>query len=104
MSLRDPLSPDDVQVRLAERRGWAGDTSGISKTFSVTHDNIPRIFAAVWEVADELEHHPDIDVRWDTMRFAMTTYTAGGVVTELDFRLADRIDQIAADHGAVPAT
>lgn len=100
MGVRDPLDADDVRAQLDERDGWAGDTSEISKTFSVTHGNIPRIFADVWEAADELEHHPDIDVRWDTMRFAMTTYTAGGVVTTLDFLLADRIDRIAAKHGA----
>ena len=32
----------------------------------------------------------------------ITTHTAGDKVTELDFLLADRIDTIAAQHGALP--
>jgi 4a-hydroxytetrahydrobiopterin dehydratase len=100
MALRDPLDADGVQARLAERPGWTGDTAMIAKTIGVNHDNIPKIFADVWQAADDLEHHPDIDVRWDTMRFTMTTHTAGDAVTELDFLLADRIDQIAVEHGA----
>lgn len=103
MGLRDPLAADDIKSRLVEREGWSGDTREIAKTFNVDHDNTPRIFAEVWKAADELEHHPDIDVRWETLRFTMTTHTAGDVVTELDFLLADRIDAIAAAHGAGPA-
>jgi 4a-hydroxytetrahydrobiopterin dehydratase len=103
MGVRTPLSSDDVRSRLAERPGWTGDTSEIERTFSVEyHAGV----AAVVEVADaaiELEHHPDIDIRWDTLRFAVTTHTAGDQVTELDFLLADRIDAIAAAHGATTA-
>ncbi len=52
--------------------------------------------------AIELEHRPDIDIRWEALRFAMTTHTAGGVVTELDFQLAERTNAIADEHGARP--
>ena len=47
----------------------------------------------VAEVAEELDHHPDIDIRWRTLTFALATHSAGGV-TEKDFGLAARIDEI----------
>jgi 4a-hydroxytetrahydrobiopterin dehydratase len=100
MGVRDPLDADDVEARLDERDGWVREGTGIAKAFAVSHDAIARIFPGVWRAADELEHHPDIDIRWETMRFFLTTHTAGDVVTELDFLLADRIDQIAAEQGA----
>jgi 4a-hydroxytetrahydrobiopterin dehydratase len=51
----------------------------------------------VQQVADEAErrdHHPDIDIRWRTLRFALSTHSAGGL-TQLDLDLADEIDRLA---------
>ena len=103
MGVRDPLSADDVQIRLAERDGWRGDTNQVEKVFRVDYDTAIRIVAAIGPVAIELEHRPDMDIRWDTLRVSMTTHTAGDVVTELDFLLVDRIDEIADRHGAATA-
>ena len=103
MGLRDPLPADDIRARLAERVGWTGDTREITKTFDVEYHAGVATIVDVAEAAIELEHHPDVDLRWDTLRFNITTHTAGDVVTELDFLLADRIDTIASGHGATPA-
>ncbi|GAB3905401.1 4a-hydroxytetrahydrobiopterin dehydratase [Microbispora bryophytorum] len=51
------------------------------------------------EQAEALNHHPDIDIRWRTLHLALTTHDAGGL-TDLDYKLAARIDAIAADHEA----
>ncbi len=101
MGLRTPLSAEQVKGRLADT-GWSGDTAQISQSFTVDYDTAIRIVAEVGSAAIELEHRPDIDIRWDVLRFAMTTHTAGDVVTELDFQLAERINAIAADYGARP--
>ena len=45
-------------------------------------------------LADEIDHHPDIDVRWTTVTFRLTTHSAGGL-TEQDVRLATAIDLLA---------
>jgi 4a-hydroxytetrahydrobiopterin dehydratase len=50
----------------------------------------------VAEVAEEMDHHPDIDIRWRTLTFRNVTYSAGGV-TARDIALAQRIDRIVAD-------
>ncbi|WP_067452899.1 4a-hydroxytetrahydrobiopterin dehydratase [Actinomadura macra] len=102
MALRTPLPADQVAERLGQT-GWSGDTTEIHRTFAVEYDIAMRIVAEVAEAAVELEHRPDIDIRWDRLHFAMTTHTAGDVVTELDFKTAERINEIARRHGAAPA-
>ncbi|MFC6084372.1 4a-hydroxytetrahydrobiopterin dehydratase [Sphaerisporangium aureirubrum] len=97
MGLRDPL-PADMVARRLESSGWKGGTEQISRTYDVAYDTAIRIVAEIGEAAIELEHRPDIDIRWDRLRIVMTTHTAGDVVTELDFLLAERIDQIVRDH------
>lgn len=49
--------------------------------------------AAVAQVAEEMDHHPDIDIRWRTLTFRLSTHSAGGI-TDLDTALAERIDAI----------
>ena len=47
----------------------------------------------VAEVAENNDHHPDIDIRWRTLKFTVTTHSAGGI-TALDVSLAAEIDGI----------
>jgi 4a-hydroxytetrahydrobiopterin dehydratase len=52
--------------------------------------------------AREVGHHPDIDIRWQRIRFSITTHDAGNRITVRDFEMAAHIDAIAAGHGAKP--
>jgi 4a-hydroxytetrahydrobiopterin dehydratase len=99
MGLRDPLTAQDVAARLRELDGWTGDTSRICKTFDLDYFTSVQVIAELARAAKELEHHPDIDLRWQTLLVSMTTYSAGGVVTELDFKLARRVDAVIGQHG-----
>jgi len=88
------LGAAEVAARLSTVDGWTGDTRQLGKTvelpsFPAAIDVVTRVA----EVAEELDHHPDIDIRWRTLRFALSTHSAGGV-TDRDFTLAERIDQI----------
>jgi 4a-hydroxytetrahydrobiopterin dehydratase len=101
VTLRTPLHAGQVAERL-RATGWSGSPAEISRTFAVDYDVAMRIVAEVAAAAIELEHRPDIDIRWDRLHFAMATHTAGDLVTELDFKTAERINAIAAAHGAEP--
>ena len=46
----------------------------------------------VGELAEELDHHPDIDVRWRTVTIAVNTHDAGNTITAKDHELAARVD------------
>jgi 4a-hydroxytetrahydrobiopterin dehydratase len=47
----------------------------------------------VGRLAEEADHHPDIDIRWRTVRLALVTHDAGGI-TDLDLTLARAIDAL----------
>ena len=48
----------------------------------------------VADIAEELNHHPDIDIRWNTVTLRAWTHTEGGI-TDKDRDLAARIDTVA---------
>ena len=101
MAARDEVIPAGrLRERLADLEGWHGDTSGISKDYQIDYDTAIRIVTEVGKAAIELEHRPDIDIRWARLHIFLTTHTAGDVVTELDFLLAARVDAIADAYGA----
>ncbi|MEV4076426.1 4a-hydroxytetrahydrobiopterin dehydratase [Nonomuraea fuscirosea] len=90
----------DVDSRLAGLPGWRREGDEIRRT--LTAPDFPAAIRIVDEIAvkaEELGHHPDIDIRWRTLHLALTTHDAGGL-TELDFTLAALIDDIAVKHGA----
>jgi len=51
---------------------------------------------AVGAAAEVANHHPDIDIRWNTVRLALTTHDSGGI-TLLDLALAGVIDRMRPD-------
>ena len=89
---RDPLSAADLAAALNDLSGWSGDTTVIRRTVTcATFMDAVRLVVAVAEIAEELDHHPDMDVRYRDVTFACSTHTAGGV-TAYDTTLARRID------------
>jgi 4a-hydroxytetrahydrobiopterin dehydratase len=49
---------------------------------------------AVGELAEAANHHPDIEIRWDTVVLRLSTHSAGGI-TAADLQLAGQIDALA---------
>lgn len=47
----------------------------------------------VAELAQEAEHHPDMDIRFNKVRVILSTHSKGGL-TENDFDLAERLDTL----------
>jgi len=95
-AMAELLSADEVASGLADVNDWSGDTSGITRTISLpTFPAAIDVVDRVAMVAEELDHHPDIDIRWRKLTFECSTHSAGGV-TAKDFALASRIDEIVA--------
>lgn len=55
-----------------------------------------RLLDRVAVVADELNHHPDVHVRWGSITFELRSHDVGGV-TRRDVELARRIHALASD-------
>ncbi len=97
--MADLLEADAVLAALASLDGWSGDPAALTRTVQLA--SFPAAIAAVDRiavVAEELDHHPDIDIRWRTLTFTVSTHSAGGV-THRDVELARRIDEIVANQG-----
>jgi 4a-hydroxytetrahydrobiopterin dehydratase len=90
------LTTDDVTTRLAGLDGWSGGAQAITRTVHVpTFLGGIEVVDRVAEVAEAMDHHPDIDIRYTTLTFTCSTHSAGGV-TDKDFELAHRINEIVA--------
>jgi 4a-hydroxytetrahydrobiopterin dehydratase len=100
----DPLSDDEIMRRIAGMNGWRRNGDEITKTFVLTYHECLHLAMYVGAKAREMGHHPDIDIRWQRIRFGITTHDAGHKITRLDFDLAGQIDLIAVGHGAVAAS
>lgn len=61
-----------------------------------------RLVAGVADEAEQMDHHPDVDLRWRTVTCTFRTHSAGGV-TQLDVELAHRVLVQARAVGAEPA-
>ncbi|MEF3274936.1 MAG: 4a-hydroxytetrahydrobiopterin dehydratase [Chloroflexus sp.] len=88
------LSEAEIADNLAQRPDWNLEGNEIVRTFRLA--NFPAAIAFVTHVAFLAEaagHHPDIDIRYNRVRIALTTHDAGGL-TEKDFALAAAIDEI----------
>jgi 4a-hydroxytetrahydrobiopterin dehydratase len=95
--MAEALDSAALSHALSAMDGWAGDRHGITRTVQMS--SFPAAIAAVDRVAVEaenLDHHPDIDIRWRTLTFRLVTHSAGGLVTDKDLTLAHKIDAILA--------
>ena len=94
------LNPDDLTAALRKLPGWThvGDTITRSITYPTFLTAIEAV-TGIATVAEEHDHHPDIDIRWRTLNILLTTHDAGGL-SQLDIDVAHQIDAIATDLGA----
>ncbi|MGW4023813.1 4a-hydroxytetrahydrobiopterin dehydratase [Streptomyces sp. NPDC005009] len=99
-----PLTEDEIESALRDAPGWRRDGDEITRTFGIRYHGGVALIVHVADVERLIGHHADIDLRWDHIRFAITTHDAGHKLTAADFDLAHRIDTIAIAHGADPLT
>ena len=89
------LMEADVQSRLAKVPGWTIENGQLTRTFKLDTFPAALVFVnAVGHLAESAKHHPDIDIRYRSVKLALTTHDSGGL-TEKDFALAARINEIA---------
>ena len=85
-----PLSDAEVAERLSRLPGWERQGDEIRRTFAFADFVEAMAFVnRVADLAEGLNHHPDIDIRYSKVTLALTTHDAGGL-TALDFDLAEK--------------
>ena len=86
------LSDSDIEEKVGELDGWSRDGDAITKDFK--RDEFTGSVAFVNEImplAEDMGHHPDLAISWDTVTVTLSTHSEGGL-TDADFELAEKID------------
>ena len=87
-----PLTSDEREALGAGHPSWDIDGEEISRTFAFADFGAAMGFVnRVAIAAEKADHHPDIDIRWNKVRLALSTHSAGAL-TELDRELVETID------------
>ena len=87
---RSRLSDNDIDAALVDLPGWTYDGHKLARTVTLgSFSDAIRYVNAVAAVAQEMDHHPDIDIRYRDVTIACWTHTTGGV-TDTDVELAKR--------------
>lgn len=88
------LDQDDLESALKKHPDWELEGNSLTRVieFEEFMEGIDFVNLMA-EVAEEANHHPDIDIRYTRVAIALTTHEAGGV-TEADIELAQRIDNL----------
>ena len=88
------LNDEEIEQRLGELDGWERDGDAIRRAFKLDDfkgsvDFVNRLTPE----AEEMNHHPDLEISWKTVTVTITTHSESGL-TEGDFELARRIDAL----------
>ena len=94
--MTDRLTDSEIGARMADVPDWGREGDAISRTvrFDTFADGIDFI-CRVAPVADDADHHPDIDIRYRNVKFLLTSHDSGGI-TDRDFTMAAKINGLLA--------
>jgi 4a-hydroxytetrahydrobiopterin dehydratase len=89
------LNDSEVEAKLAGLPGWARSGEAIAKEFD-RGDFVgsAKFVSSLVEPAEAMNHHPDLEISWGTVKVMITTHYKGGL-TAADFELAAKIDALA---------
>jgi 4a-hydroxytetrahydrobiopterin dehydratase len=88
------LTPKQISRHLKAVPNWSKRAQTIFRTFKFegflkSIDFVNRIARK----AQKINHHPDIDIRFNKVTLKLTTHDEGGI-TEKDFSLARQCDEV----------
>ena len=97
----EPLTETEITEKLGELPGWTVEEHRLIRNYGLPgHLAAVALLVHIAAIQEELGHHADLALTYDRLGIAVTTHSAGGRLTALDFDLARRIEEIAPAHGA----
>lgn len=89
------LDEEEISRQIESLDGWSRKAAEITTTYELADfagalDFVNR----VGQAAEDMDHHPDIDIRWNKVTLVLSTHSEGGL-TQLDIELAHRISEAA---------
>lgn len=88
------LNDDEIEAKLAELDGWERRDDAITKDFD-RGDFVGSVsfVDSLVAPAEEMGHHPDLQISWSTVTVTISTHSEGGL-TAADFELAAKINAL----------
>lgn len=91
------LSLRELQEKINELSGWSIAGNAIEKVFSFNSFKESLAFTnKAGEIAESLNHHPEILISYTSVKLVLTTHSERGVTLK-DIELAKEIDKIEND-------
>jgi 4a-hydroxytetrahydrobiopterin dehydratase len=89
-----PLTDSELQTALEKLPGWSANGKAIERNFEFKDFRETMAFAnRVAMLAEEANHHPDIEINYNKLKLTLTSHDSGGV-TSRDLKMAARINEI----------
>ncbi|ARQ67854.1 4a-hydroxytetrahydrobiopterin dehydratase [Streptomyces marincola] len=96
-----PLTGQEIEEALAGLPGWAHEDGRLVREYALPgHLAAVALLVHIATVQEEMDHHADLTLTYNRLGVAVNTHSVGGKVTELDVRLARRVEEMAPAHGA----
>jgi 4a-hydroxytetrahydrobiopterin dehydratase len=87
-------TPDAIKNSLADLPDWSLEGNSIVRTFTLGNFvEAVEFVNQITELAEDANHHPDVDIRWNKVTLRLTTHSKGEL-TRADFDLAAQIDML----------
>ena len=88
------LSSEEIEQRLGTVSGWERDGDAIRRQFDCgDFKGSVEFVNRVLPIAEEMGHHPDLEISWATVTVRVSTHSEGGL-TASDFELASRMNAL----------
>jgi 4a-hydroxytetrahydrobiopterin dehydratase len=89
------LNDAEIEQRLAGLPGWERSGDAIARAFGCgDFVGSVKFVESLVEPAEEMGHHPDLAISWDTVTVTISTHSEGGL-TAADFGLAAKVDELS---------
>ena len=86
------LNDESIDGWLENHPKWTRDGEVLRRSFKFPAFRNAIVFVnRLASLADDADHHPDIDIRYDRVHVGLSTHSAGGI-TDKDTAMAERID------------
>ncbi len=88
------LDDSEITDKLTSLPGWERDGEAIVREFDCgDFVGSVRFVDSLVGPAEDMNHHPDVEISWATVKLRLSTHSAGGL-TAADFELAGRINRL----------
>ncbi|MET3903834.1 4a-hydroxytetrahydrobiopterin dehydratase [Paenarthrobacter sp. 4246] len=96
----DHLTQADVDDALRELPDWKYQDGLVTVYKTPTAAEALALIAAIGQIAEQQNHHPDLEWRYNRVHLRYVSHDAGGKVTPLDIAAAVSVSETAAGLGA----